>query len=353
MFWLVVAACVLIFLLFRGNNFLKVLSGILLTGIVVVGALMLMFNGTFERIGYRYLGTHQNTGRETFVSLSSSFYQVCGLKEDGSVMCWGDVPRGLPLPDEPLAAISLGGDHICGLRQDGSAACWGSDRWHQSRPPEDERFASLSVGPEISCGLREDGAAVCWGRHKYGGVDVPAGEKFASIDVGDKYACGLRQDGAAVCWGTLLHHPQVDGNELEGRRVDPPSDMRFSAISAAVGEYKVCGVRIPDGDLVCWGNFRWMPEAEPLIYEGEYVGLSAESRHACGLQENGQVECHGDYNAHCGLGSFCKVPPPAAEFSSIVSGREHVCGLRKSDGRATCWTWKHKNTGKDEILAVP
>ena len=187
-FWLVVAICVLIFLLFRGNNFLKVTSGILLTVIVVFGTLVLMAGGTFERIGYRYLGTHQNTGQETFVSLSSSFYQICGLKEDGSVMCWGDGRRGFPLPDEPLTAISLSDEHICGLRQDGSAVCWGSDRWRQSRPPDDERFVSISVGPEISCGLREDGASVCWGRHKYGGVDVPPGEKFTSIDVGDRYA---------------------------------------------------------------------------------------------------------------------------------------------------------------------
>ena len=348
-FWLVVAACVLIFLLFRGNKFLKVLSGILLTCIVIVGTLMLMAGGTFERIGYRYLGTHQNTGKETFVSLSSSFDQICGLKEDGSVMCWGDGRRGFPLPDEPLTAISLSDKHICGLRQDGSAACWGSNTWRQSSPPEGERFVSISVGPEISCGLREDGAAVCWGRHKYGGVDVPTGEKFTSIDVGDRYACGLREDGTAVCWGT----PQVDGNLLEGQRLDSPSDMRFSAISAGMERYHVCGVRIPDGDLVCWGDFMWRPEAEPLIYEGQYTGLSAESRYACGLQANGQVECHGKYNAHCGVGWECKVPPPATEFSSIVSGSEHVCGLRKSDGRTTCWTWKHKNTGKDEILAVP
>lgn len=351
MFWLVVAVCVLIFLLFRGNDLLKVLSGILLTGIVVVGALALLFGGTFEKLGYRYLGTHQNTGRETFVSLSSSFSQMCGLKEDGSVMCWG--ARGFPLPDEPLTAVSSSHQHICGLRENGSAACWGSDRWRQSRPPEDERFVSISVGPEFSCGLREDGAAVCWGRHKYGGVDVPTGEKFTSIDVGHRYACGLREDGAAVCWGTLLHQSHLDGNQLESQRVDPPSDMRFSAISASAAHYRVCGVRVPDGSLVCWGDFRWMSEAEPLIYEGEYVGLSADYRYVCGLQTNGQVECHGDYNANCGLGSFCKVPPPASEFSSIVSGSKHVCGLRKSDGRTTCWTWKHKNTGKDEILAVP
>ena len=159
----------------------------------------------------------------------------------------------------------------------------------------------------------------------------------------------MREDGIAVCWGT----PQVDGNLLEDQRLDSPSDMRFSAISAGVGRYHVCGVRIPDSDLVCWGDFMWRPEAEPLIYEGQYAALSAENRYVCGLRANGQVECHGKYNANCGVGSECKVPPPATDFSSIVSGSEHVCGLRKSDGRATCWTWKHKNTGKDEILAVP
>ena len=66
------------------------------------------------------------------------------------------------LPERPVS-ISIGGTHNCGLRSDGTAVCWGSNSWGASSPPEGEMFRSIDSGWGHTCGLRPDGAAVCWG----------------------------------------------------------------------------------------------------------------------------------------------------------------------------------------------
>ena len=59
-----------------------------------------------------------------------------------------------------LASIGSGRHHSCGLRPDGSAVCWGSNRYGQSSPPENETYASISSGGYHTCALRLDGTPV-------------------------------------------------------------------------------------------------------------------------------------------------------------------------------------------------
>ena len=63
----------------------------------------------------------------------------------------------------PFMFISSGLLHTCGLREDGTSVCWwvagegfgfGSG---SPSPPEEERFVSISSGLSHTCGLREDG----------------------------------------------------------------------------------------------------------------------------------------------------------------------------------------------------
>ena len=58
--------------------------------------------------------------------------------------------RSVPPEDERFTAVSSGDAHTCGLRADGSAVCWGQLRM----PPEDERFTAISSGPQHACGMK-------------------------------------------------------------------------------------------------------------------------------------------------------------------------------------------------------
>lgn len=98
------------------------------------------------------------------------------------------------------ASVSAGGDHICGVRDDGTVACWGNDYAGQTTPPKG-RFASVSAGYDYACGVRDDDTVACWcgAANLYGAATPPEG-RFSSVSAGRVHACGLRDDGTFTCW---------------------------------------------------------------------------------------------------------------------------------------------------------
>ena len=63
--------------------------------------------------------------------------------------------------------MTAGGLHTCGLRPDGTAVCWGDDVDGQSEPPEG-LFTTLAAGLDHTCGLCPDGSVTCWGGNRFG-----------------------------------------------------------------------------------------------------------------------------------------------------------------------------------------
>ena len=113
---------------------------------------------------------------------------------------------GAPVPPGRFTQISAGGTGACGLRDDGSAACWGnlplgdgcSVDLGQIRGLEGS-FAEIQIDLGGVCARRSGGEVSC-----VGALAAPAGS-FARIDVGSSYGCGVRHDGALDCWGTSEH----------------------------------------------------------------------------------------------------------------------------------------------------
>ena len=89
-----------------------------------------------------------------FAPVSAGDTHTCGLRGDGTIVCWGDNEFGQSMPPEgEFASVSLGTGHTCGLKVDGTVSCWGEDGHGESTPPEG-RFASISAGLDHNCGLR-------------------------------------------------------------------------------------------------------------------------------------------------------------------------------------------------------
>ena len=263
-------------------------------------------------------------------SISVGESHSCGLRTDGSVVCWSrndlgqaNAPQGVS-----LSQVSAGLRHSCGLRTDGRVVCWGNfslgdgkcGRTLNSlvicfenefgRGDTHEFFSQVSAGGWHSCGLRADGAAVCWGDNGSGQADAPEGD-FKQISAGGLHSCGLRADGTAVCWGS---------NGLG--QTDAPTG-RFSQISA--GWSHSCGLRT-DGTAVCWGSNGLGQIEAPT---GHFSQISAGWSHSCGLRTDGVVVCWGS-------NVFGQTEAPTGRFSQVSAGWSHSCGLR-TDGILVCW----------------
>ncbi len=197
-------------------------------------------------------------------------------------------------------------------------------------------FKSLSAGARHSCGLRDNYAVVCWGVAAV--VDETPDAAFASLSSppwGD-FVCGVRLvDSAVVCWGDV---PEVVTADVAGARVLDKTgatapDGRF--VQVAAGNRHVCGAR-PDGRGVCWGDNTLEQTEVPVAEFGRPVrvpvaAVTAGGAHACALlpESTGLVVCWGD-------DSFGQSDAPADRFTAVAAGWWHTCGI-KDDGAVVCW----------------
>ena len=253
-----------------------------------------------------YASTEATPAR--FVSVSTSWWHVCGLRTDGAVECSGNNDDGQATPPAGrFTAVSAGYLHSCGVRADGAVDCWGRDLAGEVRPPAGT-FESVSAGNVHTCGLRPEGTVECWGYDRFGQATPPAGA-FTAISAGNSHSCGLRPDGAVECWGL----------EADGRAMPPAG--AFAVVSA--GFSHTCGVRL-DGAAECWG---FNPDGRATPPGGAFVSVSAGARHTCGIQTDGRVDCWG-------VESFGQAP--AGTFAAVSAGSWDTCGVR-TDGTVACW----------------
>ena len=252
----------------------------------------------------------------TFISVSAGGFHSCGIRADGSVECWGDDRQGQSTPPSgPFASISAGWSHSCGVRESGFVECWGYDNLFQSTPPGGS-FVSVSAGGDHSCALRSDGSVECWGLDRSGQSTPPSGP-YASVSAGGNHTCALRSGGTVECWGS---NTDWEGNEVGQAR--PPEG---SFISVSSGSSHSCGVK-SDGSVECWGLDRSGQSTPP---SGTFISVSAGGGDTCGLKADGAVACWG-------RGWDGESAPPDGSFISVSVGTGHSCGIR-TDGSVECW----------------
>ena len=279
----------------------------------------------------------------TFIELSAGFGHTCGLRGDGGVACWGagytpvpgepepPMPPPSPVPAGRFTTISSAMSTTCGLRArsvpweypEGNVACWSASGWQLPAPPQGD-FVALSVGNEFACALRANGKPVCWGY--INPEQVPAEDTFIAISAGAHHACGLRADGSVRCWG-----------DHWAGQATPPADL-FTAISA--GSFNTCGLR-PDGTALCWGE-NGSGQSSPPSPE-RFTAITGGESHACGLRPDGHVACWGNVNWN-----FYPDPPPPYTMppllpqdtvfgmGQLAAGDGHDCQIN-AQGELACW----------------
>ncbi|HMQ26635.1 MAG TPA: hypothetical protein PKA98_11660, partial [Acidimicrobiales bacterium] len=163
--------------------------------------------------------------------LSVSSTHACAIREDHSLVCWGEnndaqlgsetsVPAGLsaPLPDDHPAvdlgtgrtarALATGGyHHTCALLDDDTVKCWG-----------DNQRGTLGTGDVLRRG-DEPG--------EMGDGLLPAalgpGRTVRDIALGDFHACAVLDDATVKCWGENQRGQLGIGDTFD--RGDEPDEL--------------------------------------------------------------------------------------------------------------------------------
>ncbi|HJL28464.1 MAG TPA: hypothetical protein RMI62_05310, partial [Polyangiaceae bacterium LLY-WYZ-15_(1-7)] len=221
--------------------------------------------------------------------ISVGSHQVCGVKEDGQVFCFGQGSDGRLGLGSTRANPSSGDMHVpgisdavqvstglgrsCALRKNGTVACWGriDGQVSTSLPMAIEGIddaKAIDVGGSahsmVLCAIHQDGGVSCIGGNNSGQLGrgsrgettmeparIPDLGDITEIAVGTSSVCALQESGKVYCWGSGSY-----GQLGNGDTSSSPSPVELSisdAMDLGGGGYNFCAVR-RNGSLMCWGS---------------------------------------------------------------------------------------------------
>lgn len=191
-----------------------------------------------------------------FVQVTAGFGHVCGFREGtGEVHCVAAVPGEMDavvegVPSDRFRSFSSGNFDACGVREDGSLYCWGPELGAEGKDqPPAGAFDRVFVGDGTACALRRGivdpaGEAwentdevLCWGQQ---GASLPSPHWWdvRKVSLGGDSACVLSGGLVLHCFGS---DPLVN-NTPSGCFLD-----------VAVAEFHACAVS-EHHEVVCWGD---------------------------------------------------------------------------------------------------
>lgn len=272
-----------------------------------------------------------------FVSLSSSGYTTCGLRDDRSTQC-GLSSTGVTVP-ELVNMVSIGGGRdgslgwVCGASATGDLTCSGTPERGLGLPATDVKAVAVSSGGR--CVITSSREAVCGLVAVNAGDDVGtsgtegapgfrsplvtnlatpvAGELFwEQITDGDRFSCGLTEDHDTYCWGLGGGHELGVTRGLAncpGSTGTPPCSKHpllvegghhFTQIAASSEGARTCGLD-EQGNAWCWGSGSAIgdgtsvdTETPTLVTGGhQFVEIAVSARFQCGVTSAGELWCWG------------------------------------------------------------
>ena len=195
------------------------------------------------------------SGVSQIFSTSSAF---AALKDDGSVITWGNSDLG---GDSSGVALQLKSDisqifstykAFAALKDDGSVITWGN-----SDQGGDSSSVTLKLQSGVSqifssvgafAALKDDGSVVTWGIPRYGGESGSASSQLSSgvnqVFTADSAFAALKEDGSVITWGDSYY----------GGDSSNVSSQLMSGVSRIVSTGGAFAALKDDGSVITWGD---------------------------------------------------------------------------------------------------
>ncbi len=219
-------------------------------------------------------------GLPPVTEVAAGLNSVCAVLSSGELTCWGSIAHGLlnhPTGQAPYRSVSISDSHACAINSTGAIDCWGFDRNDRLEAPEGD-FVQLSLGVQQACAVDVNNRVACWGANDQGATDVPASLPDAlKADASMGTSCALTTDREISCWGTPLAIPQGPFDDFQ---------IEFQTI---------CGLR-SNGELSC-AQTSFFGEGEVNEFStpaGVRVSdYSVRGRRVCYVDDEGVIDCLG------------------------------------------------------------
>jgi alpha-tubulin suppressor-like RCC1 family protein len=254
-----------------------------------------------------------------------------------------------------------GHSHTCGLRRDGTVLCWGADEFGElgdggrlgsSTTPVSLPFnniVDISSGVHHTCAVDEDGTVLCWGFAKspIHPIAISPARRVATAAVD---SCALLVNGEVWCWPEDLSSPPAQMPGLAG----------VTAITGTFAHYCAL-IENSTQPVRCWGNNSRGELGDgttndsdlPVVANVTDVeSVAAGVEFTCAIHSNRTVSCWGD-NFYQNLGAAATgqqlslVPVPIVGISNarrVAAGWGQVC-VALDDSSSRCWG----NSGSGEL----
>jgi hypothetical protein len=249
------------------------------------------------------------------------------------VVAWGPNPN-LPADLTNVTALSAGTYHSLALRNDGSVVVWGENFLGQTNVPSGlSNITSVAAGGSFSVVLKNDGTTIAWGDNSFGETNLPPGlTSVKAVAAGYVHGLALNSNGTVVAWGD---------NEY-GQTNVPDNLVHVTAVAA--GGFHSLALK-DDGTVAAWGdNDTGQTNVPPGLSNASAV--AAGYRHSLALRSDGTVIAWGNN----GYGQI-NVPPGLSNVAAVAAGQYHSVALR-SDGTIISWGSLAAPPGLNGIVAL-
>ena len=132
-----------------------------------------------------------------------------------SIKSWGYQVVGVDM-SSGFTAVAASDLHSLGLKQDGSIVAWGDNEYGQCNVPEPNAgFIAIAAYSQHNLGLKQDGSIVAWGANDYGECNVPSpNADFITVEAGGWHSLAIVQVCGYILDGDLNDDCKVDFDDF-------------------------------------------------------------------------------------------------------------------------------------------